>query len=184
MMNFTTIDDVDRMVDDVSGVMYGPGDYSGGALLHAVRNSQERVYIVAGRLFPEFYSGPFSDSLAKAHANSPEISVNVLANLGATTLEEAHEKLREANSRLVEVMQQIQDANMYWSEDYSRYHFAVADDFLLQEERDHLPGEERRVVTHATGGKEVDDYVGQFERMVRDPRVHQMILGYVQDRSD
>jgi hypothetical protein len=142
----------------------------------AVRAAKTHVHVVAGELRPDFYSGHrFCGALEEAHWNTPELNVNILANLGALTEGEAIQNLHIHNDKLLRLLKGIGNKNVYWAERPPRYHFMLADGFYLAE-REHNPGSPREVWYTYKGGKLTGKYIRIFGDMTRDPLVHRLDL--------
>jgi hypothetical protein len=157
---------------DSSGQIY-PSDWNSGPVLaEAVRDTRKKLNIVADHLLPSFYAGHlFLDALRHSVESSPDLEIGIIATFGAQSRDSAVESLQRDHAGLLEILQGCRLHRVYWAEAQPKYHFAVADNFVLREEK-HQPGQPRRVQINHYSPAKAREYLFHFESMTLCPLAH------------
>jgi len=173
-----TINTMEEAIDDFLGTKFDRDTPSSPEYLDLVQNARRQVYVVAGNLNTQFYSGPFVESLRNALDKSFYLKVNILAHLGVRGSEsEAIRKLSQENKPLIKLLSSKFDGNreniqFFWAENYPRYHFAIVDSSVYLEGL-HKPGEPRETYLRKDE-RFSEEYISHFNRMSSGVDVHKI----------
>lgn len=134
-----------------------------------IEGARKEIWIVAGELDPTFYCGKFISAIKQKMDDIPVFKVNIIFHKDEDRVN-VIQKLKEENKSLIDLFlneKYNKNIALYWANKRPRYHFVVANNSVLLEQKDHPPNEYRDVYINKNNPTLAQKYKEYFYSMTR-----------------